>query len=413
MRYLHRKYREMGPIFRIKLVRRHFTVMAGLEANQFFIRESNALFRADGFWEGFSRAANAREFLASIDGPPHRRLRSVMKPGFSKEAVLQRLPEFVSLTREIVDRYQGGRRVRVVRLTQRLTSQQIGTFLCNVSPDEYFDDLRLFIKTILNATVIGRWPRMTLYLPPYRRARRRAYQFARELVAHHKNTHRAQPDIIDDLLAAYEAGDIYSTDDELYIAVIGPFLAGMDTVANTIAFLLYALLHDANALERVRQDAAMLIGGGGPTLPKLKCCRALLGAISETLRLYPIVPALLRTAAQPFSFAGCRVDAGEVVMIATTVPHHLPEIYPNPAAFDIDRFRGEHVEPRTAGAFAPFGLGAHSCLGSNLAEVMMALTVATLVHDYRLEMTPSDYALNISVNPTPSPTNFQVRLFRN
>jgi cytochrome P450 len=409
---LHRKYREIGPIFRIKLIRRRFTVMAGLEANQFFIRESNALFRAAGFWEGFGRAVNAREFLVSIDGPPHRRLRSVMKPGFSKEAVLHRLPEFISLTREIADRYEGGRRIPVVRLTQRLASQQLGALLCNVRADEYFDDLRVFIKTILNATVIGRWPRMMLYLPPYRRARRRAYQFARELVAHHKSTSRAQPDIVDDLLAAYEAGDIYETDDELYIAVIGPFLAGMDTVANTIAFMLYALLHDPSAMERVRQDAATLIGGEGPTVAKLKCCRALLGAIWETLRLYPIVPAVLRSAAEPFCFAGCRVDAGEVVMIATTVPHYLPEIYANPAAFDIDRFQGEQVEPRSAGAFAPFGLGAHSCLGSNLAEVMMALTVATLVHDYRIEMAPSDYALKISANPTPSPTNFRVRLFR-
>lgn len=410
-RYLYRKYSEMGPIFRIKLVRRRFTVLAGLEANQFFIRESNELFRSTGFWEDFGRAVNAREFLVSIDGPRHRRVRSVMKPGYSREAILDRLPELVSLTRAIAQRHEGGAPVRVVRLTQRLAAQQLGVLLCNVPADEHFDDLRIFIRTVLNVTVIRRWPRLMLYRPSYRRARRRVYQFARELVAQHGSTRCGQPDIIGDLVAAYESGAIYETDDELHIAVIGPFLAGMDTVANTVGFMLYALLKDPEALARVREDAAMLLSGE-PTLARLKLCRALLGAVRETLRLYPVVPAVLRTAAKPFAFQGYRVDEGEVVMIAVTVPHHLPEIYANPTAFDIDRFDAEQPEHRTPGAFAPFGLGPHGCLGSNLAEVMMALTVAPLIHDYRIEMTPADYRLKVSVDPSPSPANFQVRLFR-
>ena len=41
--------------------------------------------------------------------------------------------------------------------------------------------------------------------------------------------------------------------------MLGPFVAGMDTVANTLAFMLYALLEHPDALERVRQDAAMLL----------------------------------------------------------------------------------------------------------------------------------------------------------
>jgi cytochrome P450 len=100
-------------------------------------------------------------------------------------------------------------------------------------------------------------------------------------------------------------------------------------------------------------------------------------------------------------------------MIAITVPHYLPEIYKNPTSFDIDRFDRDQLEHRTPGAFASFGLGPHACLGSNLAEVMMALTVATLVHDYRIEMEPSDYELKVSVDPGPTPTNFHVRLLRN
>ena len=38
--YLHRQYLEMGPIFRIRLVNRRFTVLAGLEANQLLANQS-------------------------------------------------------------------------------------------------------------------------------------------------------------------------------------------------------------------------------------------------------------------------------------------------------------------------------------------------------------------------------------
>ncbi len=407
--YLYRKYREMGPIFRIKLVNRRFTVLAGPEANQFFARESSELFRSEGLWDEFARMVNAPEFLINVDGEPHRRLRKVMKPGFSREAVVDRLPEFVSLTREIAQRNQGGR-VRVVRLMQRLATQQLGVLLCNLRTDDHFEDLRVFIHTILSVAVIRRWPRLMLYRPSYRRARRRVYQFAREVIACHQTTRRTQPDIIDDLIAAYERGEIYHSDDELDIAVVGPFLAGMDTVANTLAFMLYALLKHPEAMERVRRDAAMLLADG-PTVEKLKRCQALQGALRETMRLYPVGPALWRTVAKSFEFHGYLVKEGELVMIAITVPHQMPEIYRNPTAFDIDRFTS-HRREHPASVFTTFGLGAHGCLGSNLAELMMMLTMATLVHDYRIEADPSNYQLKVSVNPIPSPANFHVRLLR-
>jgi cytochrome P450 len=405
--YLTRKYRELGPIFRIKLVNRRFTVLAGVEANQLLANRSHELFRSTAFWEQFGRTVNAAEFMISVDGEPHRRLRRMMKPGFSRQAVLHRLPEMVSLTREIADRYASGAPVRVVRLLQRVATQQLGVLLCDARTDDYFEDLRVFVNTILNVTVVHRWPRLMLHRPRFRRARRRAYEFARAVMADHLRRPRTPPDIIDDILAAHARGDAYRTDDELHIAVMGPFLAGMDTVANTTAFMLHSLLTHPQALARVRQDAAMLLGGA-PTAESLKRCRALLGAVRETLRLYPVVPVVLRSAAKSFEFAGCRVDEGEQVMCAVAVTHYLPTLYENPTAFDIDRFDGEQARARVAGVFAPFGLGPHACLGSSLGELMMAMTAAELVHGYRFELT--DSRLKVSVHPNPTPRTLTVRM---
>jgi cytochrome P450 len=127
--------------------------------------------------------------------------------------------------------------------------------------------------------------------------------------------------------------------------------------------------------------------------------------------MYPIAPALQRTATQDFEFAGYQVKAGEAVIIATTVPHYLPELYPDPERFDIERYTEARKEHKQPGAFAPFGLGAHTCLGAGWAEVQIMVTILTIVHSVDLVMDPSDYQLKIDPAPTPSPNKeFKIKL---
>ena len=53
-----------------------------------------------------------------------------------------------------------------------------------------------------------------------------------------------------------------------------------------------------------------------------------------------------------------------------TVPHFLPEFFPEPEEFDIDRYHAPRNERRLDGAYAPFGLGDHTCLGAGIAEIL-------------------------------------------
>ena len=123
----------------------------------------------------------------------------------------------------------------------------------------------------------------------------------------------------------------------------------------------------------------------------------------ETLRLYPIAPAITRTVTNAFDFGGYTIPAGERVIVATTVPHHLPECYPEPARFDIDRYLPARREHRRPGVFAPFGVGAHVCFGAGFAEVSVAATMATIVREVDLVLDPPGYRLRIEPVPTPHP----------
>ncbi len=131
------------------------------------------------------------------------------------------------------------------------------------------------------------------------------------------------------------------------------------------------------------------------------------------MRRYPIAPAIQRTVVKPFEFGGYRVDAGGRIFIGTTVAHFIPELHPDPYRFDIDRYLPHRNEHRIPGAFAPFSLGAHTCLGAGLAEIQIMLTIAALLHYARFEMEPTDYELKTRTAPTPAPDrSFRMRLVK-
>jgi cytochrome P450 len=133
------------------------------------------------------------------------------------------------------------------------------------------------------------------------------------------------------------------------------------------------------------------------------------GAIQETLRFHPVKPLTTRTASQSFEFAGHHVPAGAEVFVAIGVTHFLPELYPDPHTFNVNRFSENGNGER--GAFAPYSLGSHLCLGAGMAEAVMMITVATLLRHFELELAKPDAPLKIQSTPLPNPgNNFKVRV---
>ena len=97
--------------------------------------------------------------------------------------------------------------------------------------------------------------------------------------------------------------------------------------------------------------------------------------------MYPVIPALTRTVSNSFDFEGYRVPARSEILLGTTVGHHLPEYFPEPERFDIERYSPGRLEHQQPGAFAPFGVGQHRCIGSGLSELQIALTLAAIVRE--------------------------------
>jgi cytochrome P450 len=411
--FLQRGYAQLGPAYRVRALGSELTVLAGPEANRLLSRGGDEYLSVEETYRGIAQAMDSRWFILGLDGDRHREVRRLLKRGYSKQIGFQQLATLAALTREEIQSWRPGQIVPLVPFFKRLITRQLGVLLLRRAPDEYLDDLQVFFTVSAEVAVARTKPRLWLHTPRYRRARRRVLELTERVVQEHRaaagNGHA--PDILDDVLAERARPESQIADDIINAVAIGSYIAGIDTVALTCCFLVYALLHHEGVIEQVQPDVDRFDGGHPEPHAALRGMRHLHAAMLESLRMYPVAPAAPRTARQTFEFAGRRVPAGAQLIVATGVTHFLPEFFPEPGAFKLERYLGARGEHQQAGMFAPFSLGEHTCLGAGLAEVQVAATVATILQSARLSLHPADYRLKIKTAPTRGPRHdFAVRV---
>lgn len=89
--------------------------------------------------------------------------------------------------------------------------------------------------------------------------------------------------------------------------------------------------------------------------------------VSETLRMYPILPVLDRKAMNNYQIPGTNViiEKGTPVFIPLLGMHYDPQYFPKPDLFDPERFSEENRKSRTNYVYMPFGEGPRNCIGKN------------------------------------------------
>lgn len=389
-------YHRMGPVFRVRALNQTFVIMAGAAANRFLLDRGEEVFTSEESFGGLNREFGMRVHV--LRGKPHRHLRKLLGTGLSRDLLAARWDAVTAETERMLDDWAGRGEVPVVDACQRLAAAQLTIAYTGASSGARFEMLRSAFELVLDVTIAGKWPAATLRWPAYRRSRAAIHRFARESL----EERAAQPrgdvrDLLDLALDAVDENGVpYPSDVRAGMALQGYF-AGVNTVAYLYAFMVEVLLRHPAVLTRVTSE----VDDGRPlTYDRLRDLPALHGLVMETLRVYPPAPGSARTATKTFEFEGRRVEAGQRVLVATCVPHQLPEHFADPGRFDLDRDFGA---ARRAGVYAPFSVGGHTCLGAGMTQVLAVATVAMLVRRLRLESARPGRALRITATPGPNP----------
>ena len=412
--FFSKQYQALGPVFRVRALNRRLLVLAGPEAVRFLQRGGRAHLRAVDTWPVFGRELGTSQFLHGLDGPVHTRLRKAMAPGFSPRHVENRMAEFMDVTRSEMDGWIRGGPVRVRPSLQRMIVRQISVLCGGVSTIDFADELDFFLGTAMTVHVARRRSKLWLKHPRIARARGYLSAYVDQLQALREEGGRpgGAPDLVDILLELHRTDPQLLSEENLPAELPQFLFTGIHTVAYSCAFVLYEALKRPDLLDRMRAEADALFADGMPSVPALAQFDVIHRFVMETLRVHPIGFALQRRVTNSFPFEGYRIPAGSDLLFSTAAAHLVPEHFPDPQRFDIERYSPGRDEHRAPGVYVPYGAGAHSCIGKGLAQIQMVLTLATILHELDLTMAPPGYKLKVSYGLAPRPGNsfkFKVR----
>ncbi|MEU4219530.1 cytochrome P450 [Actinoplanes sp. NPDC026623] len=164
-------------------------------------------------------------------------------------------------------------------------------------------------------------------------------------------------------------------------------MAGHETSTSTVSTAMYQLGRSLEWQERVRDEALAL--GPDPSVRQLSELRDLDMVIKECQRLVAPVPVVARYAVADTEVAGRRIAAGTHTTVCLQLSHYLPEYWSRPEAFDPERFSPERREDRSHRfAWAPFGGGAHKCLGMAFSDLEVRTLLAQILTRFRWSVPP-------------------------
>jgi cytochrome P450 len=175
-----------------------------------------------------------------------------------------------------------------------------------------------------------------------------------------------------DLLELIRSGA--QTPEDVRNEAIAFLLAGHETTANALTWLLAHLAHHPEEQSRSANDPASLDR-----------------SIQETLRLSPPIWIIERHAIESDEIEGYSIPCGSSVVVCPYTVHRHPDFWDTPESFLPDRF----LTPPPA-AFLPFGLGPRVCIGKEFSLMEARIIASALLSNFNF--TPTS-----SVFPEPAP----------
>ena len=401
--FLTRAHLEHGPVFEIRVLGRRIVVLAGLEANRFASGPGRKAFGSHLAWGGLNRHFGVTNSLISLDGPEHTAMRRVEGRAYTRAHFNATVDQTsVSVLDDLAALSPGW--LPVAPWCKRVMTEQVARAAVGGTARPLLDDLIRYVQMTLMAHVTRQRPPLVMHSPRIARSRRRVWAMVDGLIRERRRTGpRETPDLIDDVLAASDVDPGRWGATDISVAALGAFIAGMDTAANTLAFAVWELTQHPDLVPGLVAEVDEALAGG-ITTDALEQMPQLVRFLFEVLRVHPIAPALERHLISEIELGGLHLPAGTHVIIATTVTHSLDDLFADPDRFDPDRFSPTRAEHRNAGAYVPFGVGPHTCAGRGMAEGLLTLDTALLLHKLRFEGDP-EYRLRQIARPTPSPDN--------
>ena len=199
----------------------------------------------------------------------------------------------------------------------------------------------------------------------------------------------APPNLLEAMLVAADEPGSGMTDDDVAGNVFTMLLAGEDTTATSLSWMLDLLWRNPGALRRAREEVDRVLGAVGEmgrwTAEDLGRLDWLEACIHESMRLKPVGPFNVVEALKDTVVGDVAVRAGTPVLLLMRHDTVSEEVFPQAEAFRPERWLPEGAAlapPHAKRLSMPFGGGPRICPGRFLALLEIKLAAAMLLRHF-------------------------------
>ena len=401
---------EFGPLFKLRMGTRRLLVVGDHELVASILRDRPGAFhrttRFEEIWSEMGLGPN----VFSANGDTWRRQRRMVMSGFDPAHVQRYFPSLLRVARRLSARWQraaaAGASVDLQIDLMRFTVDAIAglAFGADVNTLESGEDV---IQHHLDQIFPALSRRITAAVPTWRYLRRRVdrelevavvevnaavarfIDQARARLAADASRRKDPHNLLEAMVSAADNPDSGLDDEQVAGNVVAMLLAGEDTTAHTIAWMIHLLWRHPAALDRaVLEVRTVVTDPGAITFEQLRQLDYVEACAHETMRLKPVAPILPLQAAEPMTVGGVQIEAGTIVMSLLRRDSVSDDHVERAASFEPERWMVQGGPGKLATSAKrtsmPFGAGPRICPGRYLALLEIKLAMVVLLSEFDL-----------------------------
>ncbi len=400
MEWIPKWIQEHGDIFRIRSPFGQAAIVAAPELARQVLADRYARYQQKSRAYMVLRILMGNGLVTS-EGEFWRGQRKLVQPAFHRRRLDALCAMMVERTTDCLRRLaveaEGKRAVDFAPLLSQLTLDIISRAMFSSDVQGAAADVSRYIA-ILNEYALHMLRHPWLFLVPRRfptpfarnqyRSLKSLHDIVRGIIQARRREPQAHDDLLSMLLSACEEDTGRGmTDEQLRDEVMTIFVAGHETTANAMAWLLYLVSQDPAVEEQLHADIDAHWPEGGLANENVHEFTYVRQVIEESLRLYPTIWSIGRRCTEEDELGGYRIPVGMNVVVPIFQFHGDERFWPEPRKFDPSRFTPERRPPADSMTYFPFGAGPRSCIGHHFAlqELMIMTVLFYKRFNFRLE----------------------------
>ena len=421
---------EYGPLFKVKLARATMLVVADHALFGAIMKDRPNGFRRTPMLGVIANELGLPQGLFSAEGDDWLRQRRMVMASFAPSHVRAYFPSLVKVTLRLRERWNSAvgaaQPINLQADLMRFTVDAIAglAFGKDINTLQAGEDV---IQRHLDKVLPAVFKRIFSIVPIWRYFKRASDRELEASVAVIKNTIeefvgqarqrlrddpslREQPrNLLEAMIVATDQSDSGLGDRQVVGNVLTMLLAGEDTTANTLAWMIHLLKQNPTALQRVQDEVRALAPDPAQfTIEMMDSLVYLEACASETMRLKPVAPFLPLQALRDTQVGDVAVARGTIIWGVLRHNSVREPYFSNPDAFAPERWLADAPTPLTPEAkraAMPFGSGPRMCPGRYLALLEMKMAMAMLLSSFDLEAVdtpdgkPAQELMAFTMNP--------------